>query len=329
MMPGSDAAAAPGRVWTAETIRRALPPEALAQLGRPAPMAAITAIGTNLAAIVALIAMAEALDSPWAMALAVVFIAGRQHAMLVMMHDAAHRLISPRPWLNDLISNLFLSFPLLVSTALYRQHHLRHHRYVNTEADPDLNDAEIPPNLVLFLLQLLGDLLGLRSLRMLASVSDFGVFGLFKPPGSQMRGAGAERVLFLAFVGGALALTALSGAWMGVLIYWVVPMWFILPPLLHLRVLAEHAGRSDQPFARHARSIDASLLERALICPMQINRHLEHHILPDIPCHRLPEVTRLLAGVPGLDRELRRNRGYLLGPGSVLAEIYAAERGGR
>jgi len=324
-MDGSDAATSntARSDWTARDIRNAVPADAIARLSAPAPWRASYAIGFNIAVIALLIAAAETLGTWWAAALAIPFIAGRQHAMLVLMHDASHRLLYRDARLNDAVSNLLLSFPLFVSTGLYRRHHLLHHRYTNTADDPDLEDTVIPPNGVLFVLQLLGDLLGLRSLKMLASVNSFGVLGVFKADQAAVRGNAGERRLFLAFAATLIAGLTLTGAWGGYLLYWIVPMWFALPPILHLRAVAEHAGRTQDGFASHARSVAPMPLERALFCPMNINLHLEHHVFPDIPAHRLPEVSRLLDAVPGLTDRMRRNRGYLFGPTSVLSELYA------
>ncbi len=68
---------------------------------------------------------------------ALVVIATRQHALGVLMHEAAHyRLFSNRP-LNDWISDFFLSYSVGLSTRLYRNHHASHHFYVNSVDDPD------------------------------------------------------------------------------------------------------------------------------------------------------------------------------------------------
>ncbi|NOR61557.1 MAG: fatty acid desaturase [Rhodobacteraceae bacterium] len=312
--------------WDAMTLRRAINSAKLEELQQPAVGTALGILLLNLTSIVLLIAAAKFAALWWVTALVVVLIAGRQHAMLVMMHEAAHGMLHKVRWVNDLVSNLFLTFPLFMSTALYRAHHLQHHRYVNTDRDPDLNDSELPPNGLLFLLQLFGDLLGLRSLRMLTSINDFGVFGLFSKNLNKTTVLRREQWLFVGVALLVLAILTFTGAWLEVLIFWIVPMWFILPPVLHLRAVAEHAGRVDADYEAHARSVDPYPLERLLICPLNINLHLEHHIFPDIPAHRLPQVSRLLADIPSLGTKLRRNRGYLLGRNSVLAELYAPKQ---
>ena len=69
--------------------------------------------------------------------LAIVIIAARQHALLVLMHEGAHRSISKDRNLNDVLSDLLCGAPLLVGTRSYRKAHLAHHQHLNTAEDPD------------------------------------------------------------------------------------------------------------------------------------------------------------------------------------------------
>lgn len=309
--------------WSALSIRKSVPANVVEKLAAPSPAQTALAIGSVLTGIVGLITCAILIETWWVNLIVIVFIAGRQHAMLILMHDAAHRLLLPNARFNDIVSNVLLSFPLFISTELYRKHHLQHHRYVNTKDDPDLNDAEIPSYGALFLAQLLGDLIGLRTLRLMASVNNFGVLALFRPGSATIRNISFNRGLFVAFAGAQCAVLTLIGGWQAYFLYWIVPMWFVLPPILHLRAVAEHAGRIDEnDCAAYARTVRCPTWERALICPMNINLHLEHHIFPEVPCYRLPEVSVLLDQVPGLTRRITRNRGYLIGRESVLAELY-------
>ena len=110
------------------------------------------------------------------------------------MHDAAHYLLVRERRLNDLMSNLSLSFPLLISTSCYRDHHMAHHRHLNTPSDPDYVDAFSPASRGELLRLLLCDVSGLSTLKSLRSVDQFGVFALW---GSSAASRRAERLLFL------------------------------------------------------------------------------------------------------------------------------------
>ena len=66
-----------------------------------------------------------------------VIIATRQHALLVIMHEAAHFRISKNPRLNDFLGKYFASYPTASTLLGYRKHHTQHHRTTNTDQDPD------------------------------------------------------------------------------------------------------------------------------------------------------------------------------------------------
>ena len=73
----------------------------------------------------------------WAYVLAALVIGSRQQALGVLVHDATHYLLFTNRRVNDLVSDLFCAFPLGISTTLYRHTHFKHHRFTNTEGDPD------------------------------------------------------------------------------------------------------------------------------------------------------------------------------------------------
>lgn len=309
--------------FNAAKVRSMVPRDELARLTTVSAATSVAAIGANWLVIICLVTGAIWLGTWWAAVIAIVFIAGRQHSMLVLMHDAAHRLLFRHRDANDVASNLFLSFPLFVSTGLYRRHHLAHHRHTNTDDDPDLLDTEIPPTLGGFLASIAGDLVGLRSLRMLGSIDTFGATAIYKARNGGVAGIRLERWMFAGFISLLAFTLTVTGTWWVYGLFWFIPMWFVLPAILHIRAVSEHAGRTEADYLGHARSVRPTLLEKAIISPMNINLHLEHHLFPDVPFHRLDRVARLLDSNPRVEGAIRRNRGYLFGRESVLGELYA------
>ena len=59
------------------------------------------------------------------------------HALGAMMHDFAHYRFIRNKQLSDWIGDIFLAWPIGTTVAGYRRNHLAHHRYVNTDRDPD------------------------------------------------------------------------------------------------------------------------------------------------------------------------------------------------
>ena len=78
--------------------------------------------------------------------LAAAIIGSRQQALGILVHDATHYLLYKNRTVNDIVSDLCCGFPVNISTTLYRSTHFRHHRFANTEQDPDLvlQAARIP-----------------------------------------------------------------------------------------------------------------------------------------------------------------------------------------
>jgi fatty acid desaturase len=253
---------------------------------------------------------------------AIVVIATRQHALAVLMHDASHHLLHRNKMINDIVSNLCLSFPLFISTDRYRRHHLRHHRYLNSDLDPDRNDSVLPESRKALMLQLAADLLGVGAVGALTTMSYFSVLdAMFKPLSAADGLPRLEKCLAFPFFISIPIIVIASGVWWQALIFWIVPMLTALPPILRLRALAEHGACSDAHQLDSARTVDASLVERLLFAPCNVNYHLEHHLYPSVPFYHLPALSRLLREQENFAHNAHLNAGYLIGHPSVLDDI--------
>ncbi len=80
--------------------------------------------------------------------------------------------------------------------------------------------------------------------------------------------------------------------------------------MTRLRNIGEHAAVPDNNHRlRNTRTTYANLLERVFIAPYFVNYHLEHHLLVNAPCYRLPALhKRLLA--QGLGPRMEIQPGY-------------------
>lgn len=288
-------------------------------LKTPRPWLCTLQIGTQWLVIAGAIALAQQLHSPVVTLLALLVIATRQHALLVLMHDASHYLISRNKRRNDLLSSYLLTFPLTISTSRYRTHHMAHHRHLNSTDDPDYADAFAPDSKRALWGALLRDISGLSTLQSLRSMDSFGVFGLFQHRHAENK---LERDAFIVFVVAVIGIATALHIWLDILLFWLVPMVFFLPPILRIRSLSEHAGRADEPVGRDARSVAPGWLERMLFAPCNINRHWEHHLFPQVPCYRLGTLSERLAERLPDTAAARPTRGYLIGGRSMLAELY-------
>jgi fatty acid desaturase len=297
------------------------------ELSRRDPWRAALAIARQWAVIGAAGAAAVYWGRWYLYPVAIVVIATRQHALAVLMHDGAHRLLFADRRVNDLASDLLLAFPLFISTALYRKHHLAHHRWLNTERDPDFNPAALERSTADWVRLFTGDALGLNLVKTVGTLDQFSLLPVLRGDREAARAMGrAHRDLFL----GALVLLAVvlvtTGWWLPYLLLWIVPMLTALSMILRLRDMAEHVGCEQEAGLGGTRSVLAGAVERALFSPCRVNYHLAHHLYPSVPFYRLDELHRRLMGIPGVRARARVSRSYLFGRSSVLRDVADARR---
>jgi fatty acid desaturase len=128
-------------------------------------------VAFDWAVIAAAIVFAEWQGSWWALIAAWIVIGGRMHGLGVMIHDFAHYRFVKNKAVSDWVGDLFLAWPLLTFIGGYRQNHLAHHRYTNTEKDPDWTfklgklEFTFPQSWQYAVMNLLGYLVGVSSYR--------------------------------------------------------------------------------------------------------------------------------------------------------------------
>src|SRR5215472_5890824 len=69
---------------------------------------------------------------------AAIVIGGRQLGLAILMHDAAHGVLTRTKWLNEWVGQWLLAYPMLGNMITYRHYHLKHHRTTQQPDDPDL-----------------------------------------------------------------------------------------------------------------------------------------------------------------------------------------------
>jgi fatty acid desaturase len=282
----------------------------LKELSTVKPQVALMHIAGEWGLIVATIYLCQRFWHPALYIFAVAFIAARQHALLVLMHDGVHYRLLRNRRLNDWLSEVVLAWPHLVTARQYRKNHFAHHRYLNTPQDPDLirrkgDPAWIFPQAIPAIAKtLFRDATGLNApamLKLAAAVAK----------------ADSVPAGFLAlrygFYAAALGVIAYCGALEGFALYWIVPMFTWLVLIMRLRSIAEHhAIENDEAQTAYplTRTTQATWLERIFVAPKNVNYHIEHHFFPSVPFYRLPELHALLLTKPGFREEAHITRTY-------------------
>jgi fatty acid desaturase len=245
--------------------------------------------------------------------LTVAFIGARQHALIVLAHDAAHwRLFRTRA-INDWVGELLLAWPFVLFTMqAYRRNHLPHHRHINTDRDPDWvrkQDSEwrFPMTRLKLARLLILDVLGVGFVKFVIVATK-----LPRSAASDTNRGNAFNVGRLVFLIAGAVTISVSQLWIPFLLFWVLPYITWMQLCFHVRSIAEHfAIRGRTGIYAQTRTVLPTWLERVFILPKNASYHLEHHLFPSVPFYRLPELHRQLMNEPSYRESAHITRGYL------------------
>jgi fatty acid desaturase len=312
-------------------IRQILTRDEIRRLTRRSDAAGWFAIGSTWAIICAVFWALARWPHPVTVVVATVLLGGRQLALAILMHEAAHRTLFRTAFLNDTVADWLCARPIWNDVALYKKHHLRHHTHTGTELDPDLSLAPTHPTTRRSLARkFLRDLLGVTGLKralgqalIAFEVLEYTVAPDPKPRPRNGRAAGAYLRAGVKNTAGFVLTNALLAAALAASGHlWIYGVWMFaylttFSLFVRIRSLAEHActERTTDPF-RNTRTTRAGALARLTVAPFRVNFHLEHHLLVAVPWYRLPELHRLLL-----------ERGAVEGPhgyGAVLGRVSSA-----
>lgn len=244
--------------------------------------------------------------------LTVAFIGARQHALIVLAHEAAHWRLFRKRAVNDWLGELLLAWPFVFFTMqAYRRNHLPHHRHINTDQDPDWvrkQNAEwhFPMKRSQLARLLLLDVLGVGFAKFVIVASRLPRKQGAEAP--QDRAFKIGRLVFL--LTSAVAISMLK-LWIPFLLFWVVPYITWMQLCFHVRSIAEHfAIRGRSGIYAQTRTVMPTWFDRVFVLPKNANYHLEHHLFPSVPFYRLPELHRELMSQPSYRESAHVTRGY-------------------
>jgi fatty acid desaturase len=186
------------------------------------------------------------------------------------MHDASHRSVARRGWLNEVVGRL-AGVPLLAPFPAFRAMHLAHHRHTNEEDDPDLWSGS-GPTWLLPLRWLTQDLHYYA--RVLGGHANLGRLAL------------SEIVLAVGLQVAAGVLFVLNGEGLVFVLVVLVPARLATAALAYAFDYLPHrphtiSSREDRFRATH-------ILAERWLTPLMLcqNFHLVHHLYPAVPFYR-------------------------------------------
>ena len=235
--------------------------------------------------------------------LSVVVIGSRQFALAVLAHDGAHNLLFSNEKINDFVSQWFCAFPLFSDNRPYRPYHLAHHRFTESENDPDLSlSAPFPITKASFRRKVIRDLTGQTgfkrysiALKSIFSSEADNFKGKIKKISDKISGFLITNLVIFSLI------TILSH-WSIYFLLWWIPAFTYYSLIVRIRNIAEHSVTPGETNLNNTRTTKASFLTRYLLVPHHVNFHLEHHLFTNCPWYNLPKVHEMLEGEPLRDK---------------------------
>ncbi|MEM1297889.1 MAG: fatty acid desaturase family protein [Pseudomonadota bacterium] len=241
--------------------------------------------------------------------LAVMVVGSRQLGFAILMHESAHRALFKTGWLNEWAGQWLCARPILAEMTSYRTYHLVHHKYTQTERDPDLPlSAKFPTTRASLKRKFTRDLTGQTGYKLrLAQFRRALQLGFDEDAiaGAKMAQTFQSEDLRPGLLANAVifALMWAIGAWWYWLAFWLLPLMTWYQFVIRVRNIAEHAvlTRPEHPLG-NARTTFADPVTAFFLAPYWVNYHLEHHLVMHVPCWKLPRLHKALCDKGYADR---------------------------
>lgn len=308
-----------------DEVRKLFDRDEIQALGRKSSWAAARLLLVNWGLILASFGLVIVWPNPVSVVVAMVVLGGRQLGLGILMHECAHRSLTPSRALNDWIGQWLCAAPVFADLNVYRGYHMTHHVKTGTVDDPDLpNYQGYPVSPASFARKVLRDLTGLTGIKAAATLA---VLYAYADPAKLRFGyaykkesadtatqdnasAGPRSLRYFLWntrrVWLVQGLAALALWLMGHgVVYWLWPLSWLTTymAISRIRNAAEHGalpGTTSQDIWNNTRSVQACWWERLLFAPNYVNFHVEHHLMPTVPAYNLPRMHHMLMERGGL-----------------------------
>lgn len=207
--------------------------------------------------------------------------------LFTLEHEATHRTPFRTVWLNDWVGRL-CGVLLVLPFEWFRAFHMAHHRWTNLPGkDPELAGSK-PETRAAWVWHVSGIPYWIAAVRLMMTLLAGRVTDGFVAEGAKARVVAEARGMAVVY-----ALAGLSLVWTDVVIWvWLVPV-LLGQPFLRLYLLAEHGDCPQVAnMFENTRTTFTTRAVRWLAWNMPY--HVEHHVWPTVPFHRLPEVHGLM-----------------------------------
>jgi len=210
--------------------------------------------------------------------------------LFTLQHEATHKTPFATEWINEWAGRIS-GFLILQPFEWFRYFHLAHHKYTNLPGkDPELLSGAKPETWHAYIWHVSG----LPVWWAMARVTLGNALG--RDPGDYVPERARQRVVIEAQIMLGAYTVVIASLFVTPVLFWV----WVLPavlgqPVLRLYLLAEH-GRCAfvADMFQNTRTTYTNRIIRFLAWNMPY--HVEHHALPQVPFHKLPELNGLMRG---------------------------------
>ncbi len=208
-------------------------------------------------------------------------------SLFMLEHEATHRTPFRTVWLNDWVGRL-CGVLLVLPFEWFRAFHMAHHRWTNLPGkDPELAGPK-PATRGAWVWHVSGLPYWMAEVRLMVDLVRGRVTDGFVAEGAKARVVAEARGMAVVYLAAGLSLV-----WTDLVLWvWLVPV-LLGQPVLRLYLLAEHGDCPEVAnMFENTRTTFTTRVVRCLAWNMPY--HVEHHVWPTVPFHRLPEVHGLM-----------------------------------
>lgn len=307
----------------------------LKELSRPNALRSLYLYAKVYAAIIGAFITNYYFQSVAVLVVSIIFIAGRQHSLYILNHDASHLGLFRTKWANKWVASILSNFvmfhhPSAWSFEQWQRVHYFHHRELFTNNDPNYVDRVLAGDTHRQLS--IGQLfISCVKAGLMSPIKLFSGYHDYVPPSKQALyskkhghlrslllpfknddAMEVERYAKLAFIASSIFFVFLNDLLTLFLLLWVLPMYTIFPMILTFMDLTEHRWNSESTdVILNSRSVQYGVLEKLVLSFLPRGFHREHHLCPRVISTDLPKLSKLLCEHGNLDKPVRGVIGLL------------------
>ena len=197
------------------------------------------------------------------------------HGISLFTHEAVHGVLARNKVLNR-VFGIICAMPVLQNYSAYKVLHLRHHKHLGNEGDPDHYDNYTGWTWMVFSMHWLRLIVGYPIYIVMIPI-----LGFRQGTRSDRCWIVAEILLLFTLIGIAISVTP----WHVILNAWLIPM-MIINTMVNIRGMSQHTFLEEpEDPVRGTRSILTNPVTEFFMC--NENYHLEHHLFPRVPWYNL------------------------------------------